>query len=152
MRLPIALLGALLLLTAPASAKVFTVNSVGDAADSNTADGECLSTVGNSCTLRAAIQQANVAADSDEITVPKGDYQLTIGDLTITKNLTITAPSGSRETSLHLNGARSLISNAPGGSVTITGLAVTDHSVSGSAVPVSGGDVTLNGFDIHDNT
>jgi CSLREA domain-containing protein len=44
----------------------FTVNSTGDGADSNTADGICNDGAGN-CTLRAAIEQANALPGTDTI-------------------------------------------------------------------------------------
>lgn len=44
----------------------FTVNSTGNGADSNTADGVCNDGSGN-CTLRAAIQQANASSGADVI-------------------------------------------------------------------------------------
>ena len=49
-----------------AEAATFTVNSTGDAPDSNTADGICDDGSGN-CTLRAAIEQANASAGTDTI-------------------------------------------------------------------------------------
>src|SRR2546421_11324470 len=48
------------------AATTFTVNSTGDGADSNTADGVCNDGAGN-CTLRAAIQQANATPGTDTI-------------------------------------------------------------------------------------
>ncbi|RMF51195.1 MAG: DUF11 domain-containing protein, partial [Anaerolineae bacterium] len=47
-------------------ARAFVVNSTGDGADSNTADGACDNGGGN-CTLRAAIQQANAIPGMDII-------------------------------------------------------------------------------------
>lgn len=44
----------------------FTVNSTGDGADSNTADGICNDGAGN-CTLRAALEQANALPGADTI-------------------------------------------------------------------------------------
>ncbi|HNC44997.1 MAG TPA: VCBS repeat-containing protein, partial [Acidobacteriota bacterium] len=44
----------------------FSVNSTGNGADSNTADGVCNDGSGN-CTLRAAIQQANASSGADVI-------------------------------------------------------------------------------------
>ncbi len=49
-----------------APAAVFTVDSTGDVGDSNTADGVCDDGTG-SCTLRAAIEQANGLAGTDTI-------------------------------------------------------------------------------------
>lgn len=59
---------ALLLLTVsgPLGAAVFTVNNTGDQGDANTSDNLC-ATAGAVCTLRAAIQQANVTAGTDTI-------------------------------------------------------------------------------------
>jgi CSLREA domain-containing protein len=50
----------------PPSPGTFTVNSIGDGADSNTADGVCKDGTG-ACTLRAAIQQANASAGKNTI-------------------------------------------------------------------------------------
>jgi hypothetical protein len=48
------------------AASVFVVNSTGDSADSNTADGVCDDGTGH-CTFRAAIQQSNATAGKDTI-------------------------------------------------------------------------------------
>jgi CSLREA domain-containing protein len=70
----VALLGALLAGAAwsrPADAKLFVVNSTADAVDADLTDGVCL-TAANTCTLRAAIQQANASAVADRINLPAG--------------------------------------------------------------------------------
>ena len=83
-----------------AGAVNFTVNDTADLVDSNTADGQCL-TASNTCTLRAAIQQANalLGPGTDAVNIPAGIYRLTIpgvgddqaasGDLDITDNLDV---------------------------------------------------------------
>ena len=58
---------AVLFTAVPAHAATYTVNSTGDESDANTADTLCLTAAGT-CTLRAAIQQANAAAGADVIT------------------------------------------------------------------------------------
>ena len=72
---------ALTLILAPETAHGanFTVNSMVDEADANPGDGACdsLRTPGT-CTLRAAIQEANALAGDDTITVPTGTFTLTI--------------------------------------------------------------------------
>ena len=79
------LLGASLLLARSAWAVTFTVNSTGDAADTNTGDGVCDSdagTPGLQCTLRAAIAQANATAGPDIIAFnipPAGAKTITPG-------------------------------------------------------------------------
>lgn len=96
----VALSGALLLAAAPpASAEAtFEVNSTADEPDSNPGDGLCR-TSARSCTLRAAVQEANAATGTDIINLPAGVYELTrwgynedaarTGDLDITETVTI---------------------------------------------------------------
>jgi hypothetical protein len=86
-----AILMAVLLLALPAQAvpSTFSVNRTGDQADADTADNTCdwvLSTPGNQCTLRAAIQQANANAnptDQDRI-------NFNIGGTALSKTITPT--------------------------------------------------------------
>jgi CSLREA domain-containing protein len=82
-------------IAAEASAAVFTVNSAADTNDANTADNVCADSAGN-CTLRAAIEQANVTHESgvgnDTISFALESpavINLTLGELVITSNLTI---------------------------------------------------------------
>ena len=103
-----ALAFALLLLPAePAQAATFTVNSTVDAVDATPGDGACDDGAG-SCTLRAAIMEANASAGADTITLPAGAYVLTIpgtaenssaiGDLDIIGDLTIAGASAALTT------------------------------------------------------
>src|ERR1700749_3362095 len=61
------------------AASTFTVNSTGDAPDSNTGDGVCDDGAGH-CTLRAAIQQANATngADTSNFSIGTGVQQITV--------------------------------------------------------------------------
>jgi uncharacterized repeat protein (TIGR01451 family) len=61
-----------------AGAETFTVNDLTDAALSNPVGTSCSSTNGGSCTLRAAVQAADNAGGASTITLPEGDYELTI--------------------------------------------------------------------------
>ena len=95
--LGITLLGVFL--SASAHAAVFTVNSPSDppAGDANPGDGICdIAPPTHTCTLRAAIQEANALAGADEIILPPDTYLLTIvTELGITGNLTITGGGAS---------------------------------------------------------
>ena len=92
--LVLALVSLDLFLAAPAEAANFTVSKTAD-----TADGTCNA----DCSLREAIIAANTAAGADTITLPAGNYVLTIagededaaatGDLDITDDLAITGPN-----------------------------------------------------------
>jgi uncharacterized repeat protein (TIGR01451 family) len=67
------------LIAAPgASAASFTVNDASDAPLANPAGTACVSTDNGGCTLRAAVQAADNAGGATTITVPAGDFKLTI--------------------------------------------------------------------------
>ena len=53
----------------------FTVDSTGDGSDASPGDGACSALSSGSCTLRAAVQEANALAGHDTITVPESDCQ-----------------------------------------------------------------------------
>lgn len=70
----------------------FVVNNSGDTNDANIGDNICADSSGN-CTLRAAIQQANVTAGTDDISfalVSPATINLTIGELLVTDSVNIT--------------------------------------------------------------
>ena len=63
-----------------AGATVFAVNSTADAVDRTPSDGAC-STAAQTCTLRAAVQQANASGGEDRITLgvaPKGGVRVVL--------------------------------------------------------------------------
>ena len=83
--------------SAPGS--TFTATSVLDSVDAAPGDGVCADSIGT-CTLRAAVMEANASAGADTIELLEDTYNLTIGgvaeddaatgDLDLTGNLTIT--------------------------------------------------------------
>ena len=64
------------IVTAPLT--TYVVNSTADAIDDVPGNNIC-HTAANTCTLRAAIMEANHHIGPDAITLPAGTYQLTIG-------------------------------------------------------------------------
>jgi CSLREA domain-containing protein len=60
-----------------AQADTYTVNSTADAVDMTPGNGIC-ATAGGTCTLRAAIQEANAHAGGDVVSLPSGLYLLTL--------------------------------------------------------------------------
>jgi CSLREA domain-containing protein len=82
----------------PVWAATFTVNSTADLRDANVGDGLCL-TSASTCTLRAAVQEANSSMAADTIQLPAGTYAITIaptgnndetsGDFDITRSVHI---------------------------------------------------------------
>jgi CSLREA domain-containing protein len=92
------------------NANTLLVNSTADQVDLDPGDGICDAdrAAGATCTLRAAIMEANSLGGSQTIQLPRGEYRLTIagiddnlalsGDLDITSDMTIIGISGSRPT------------------------------------------------------
>jgi len=111
---PAAFLAASLALTSAASAATYTVNDPTDAALASPSNTACVSTHGGTCTLRAAVQAADNAGGSDAITVPAGEFKLTIpsattedpstGDLDIKEGVSVTLTgAGPSSTILNAN-------------------------------------------------
>ncbi|MEE4273487.1 MAG: choice-of-anchor Q domain-containing protein [Thermoanaerobaculales bacterium] len=69
---------ALTISTTAVQAATFTVDSVADAPDLIPGDGFCMA-AGAVCTLRAAIMETNALTGPDIITLPAGDFPLSIG-------------------------------------------------------------------------
>lgn len=83
---------AVFLSVAPLSAQAapnapFAVNTLAETNDASPSDGACLDSEGK-CSLRAAIQQANVASDADIITLMDGKYEISL-EMPVIYNLTI---------------------------------------------------------------
>ena len=97
--LGLAALFVLLASTSTIGAADFAVDTTDDAVDASLGDGVCATAAGT-CSLRAAVQEANATPGPDLITVPSGTYTLTLagageqeaatGDLDIHDDLTIT--------------------------------------------------------------
>jgi hypothetical protein len=101
LKLPLtgSILAAALAFAQVADAATFIVNNTQDVPDSNTGDGICHAVGGvqGTCTLRAAIMEANALGGSHTILLPSGTYSLTRqgtgedaalnGDLDVTANI-----------------------------------------------------------------
>lgn len=72
-------------------AAAFSVSSNTDTNDANPGDGVCADTSGN-CTLRAAVQETNAlsSADSINFSLSAPTVSLSLGEILITDNLTVT--------------------------------------------------------------
>ncbi len=81
----------------PQPRQIFAVNSTLDEPDGNVGDGNCISNPSRLCTLRAAVQEGQAA--NRAVTVPAGLYELSLGHLEVSKNLTLTG-AGSGQTKL----------------------------------------------------
>ena len=149
----------------------FTVNTTADQVDDNTGDGLC-HTIANTCSLRAAIMQANHLSTNGRvvINVPSGTYPLTIapsgangeesGDLNLTTSV-------DPDQKIYINGANPIstiidanhtdraISVSAGRKATISGLTVrnvNDSNVGGVGGGIQNtGSLTLSNCIIENN-
>jgi len=121
----------LLLAPAVAPAATFEVDNARDEPDADPGDGVCATEAGT-CTLRAAIEEANALAGPDEILVPNGTYRLTAGPLAITGDTVLEGGGMDRS---NLQGARTarVLSVAPGANVTIRGFTLRNGGVQDGA-------------------
>lgn len=124
-----------------ATAATFTVDSTGDASDPVPADGVCGTVAidkthsGGPCTLRAAIETANVNANTDAIqfNLPVGSVITTTSKLPdLSTNMSITGPGAAQltvrnVTTLHLR----IFNVMTSGTVTISGLTISNGSAGG---------------------
>ncbi len=137
-----------LLIGAPAaSAASFTVNDASDAALVNPAGTACVSTDGGGCTLRAAVQAADNAGGASTVTVPSGDFKLTIaatsvggaddpstGDLDVKTGVALTiAGSGASGTVIDATHTDRAFAVHAGASLAISGVTVQNGSQPGGA-------------------
>ncbi len=100
----------------------FQVNSLSDEPDSTPGNGVC-STVMGTCTLRAAVQEADVNGGAI-IGIPPGLVVLLSGDLDITKDMTITG-AGSDQTFINAaNQNDRVFEIGPAANVTISGVTI----------------------------
>lgn len=161
---------ALLSCALPVHAFVYTVNSTDDAVDADLADGVC-ATAANTCTLRAAIQQANAWPGHDFIVVPAGTYTLSLGgrgdnaaasgDLDITGDLTLRG-AGAAATIIDADGIdRAFDVIGQNTVVELSGFTIANGLAQPQASPAddgtgggirSRGRLTLRGATIRDNT
>ncbi len=133
------------------------VNVTGDEPDADLTDGVCdvdLSTDGEQCTLRAAIQEANKREGEDTITFESGvsaiSPEKSLPDITET----VTIDASSNSSSVELNGSNAG-KDADGLFITSGNLTVKNLTVSGfsgNGVKSDGdGDVTLENVTIREN-
>jgi CSLREA domain-containing protein len=130
----------------------FTVNTTTDTADANPGDG--LAQDGSTNTsLRAAIEESNALAGADVITLGAGTYTLSLGEITISSDLTITG-AGVGVTVIDGN-SLSRVFDVISGTVTISDLTIQNAdagSGSGGGINVGASAVvSLNNVELTGN-
>ena len=144
------------------TAATFTVNSTGDGADSNLADGVCNDGTG-ACTLRAAIQQANNISADDTVTfsIPPGS-SITLNTAldAVNGNLVINGP-GANTLTVQRNAAGGtpnfrIFTIDPGTTVSITGLTISNGDLTATgnngAGVLNSGTLTMTSCNVFGNS
>jgi CSLREA domain-containing protein len=149
-----ALFGVLLslCLAAPAQAATFTVDTIGDGNDATPGNGVC-ETGGGKCSLRAAVQEADVSDSPDVVQIPAGGYGLHSTLDVISNDLTIRG-AGARTTTLRQSDSGYGIISISDSTVDIQDLGLTGGTPAGSGGAVAiqgGGDVSLDRVSVFDN-
>lgn len=127
-----AAIGSALLAPAASAAGVITVSSTADSGPG---------------TIRAALASSKAG---DLIAVPKGDYQVTSGDLLVSKGVTIQG-AGARATILHGDSDNRVFDVESATAVTIRALTVTGgHDAEGGGI-LSNSPLTLSSIRVTDN-
>jgi hypothetical protein len=139
----VAPLAFVLAVALPALADTYVVDDIADLIDDNIGDGLCHTAMGT-CTLRAAVQEANAHAGADAITLPAGTVVLTqtgfgednavTGDLDITGDLTVTG-AGAASTVIDGNAADRVFDIK----------VVSGHAVGLAALTIRNGDARPSG-------
>jgi len=162
--LPIAAVALCILRPAAARAAALSVNSTADAVDVLPGDGICATATGT-CTLRAAIQEANAVAGPDSISVPAGTYPLTVrggsedaaatGDLDILDDAVISGAT-TAPTVLSGNGVDRFFDVLAAAGATIMNVTIQSGNAVGPAASGGGirnsGTLTLAGVAMRGNT
>lgn len=173
----ISLAAAMLLawISGPVWGADFVVNSGADEPDDNPGNGVCETASGSgTCSLRAAIQEANALAGADTVSVTAGTWTLSLagadedlgatGDLDVFDHLTISGPGPAAATIdangvdrvFHIHNVQGL---SPPPSVTLSGLTITGGDAGVTSLPMGGGvfgeaqgDLTLERVTVSGNT
>ena len=139
------------LATLPAQAATFTVTSTADTVDAAPGDGVCATAAGT-CTLRAAVMEANALPDRDAVVLPEGTFRLAptgddedlgvTGDLDILDSLDISG-AGSDETVIDGFGGDRIF-HVPGqASLSVAGLTLKRGSANEGGAILSAGPGSL---------
>ena len=159
---PAAVLLAAVLLGGRASAHdaAIFVTSPLDAPDASLLDETC-DTGDGSCTLRAAIQEANAVSDADTIVLPAGEYVLSVpgadedaaatGDLDITETVTI-AGAGAATTVIDAADLDRVLHVHAGATVILQGVTLRNGSAAVAGGILNQGILQLTNVIVSENT
>ncbi len=145
----------------PVAAASFLVNATADQADANPGDGVC-ATGANTCTLRAAIQEANALPGDDQISIQvfgtialsgaAGDDANLSGDLDVTGNGAITLTGLGSGASIISGGNGDRVFHVlAGGSLSLNSLSVVSGNAPQGGGILNAGTLSLNAVTVASN-
>jgi CSLREA domain-containing protein len=147
------LLALLLLPVGAGWAAIFVVETTVDGSDANPGDGVC-ATLGDECTLRAAVEEANALPGRDQIQLDDAIHTRTIpAELDVTDDLAIWSPY--LTATIDAGGLGRVLHVETGVSVTLSGIVLrhgADASAEGGGALLNEGTVTLRHGAIFENT
>jgi hypothetical protein len=117
----------------------FAVNSSGDASDEFHGDGLCVTSTPGECTLRAAVEEANLSGGGT-ITVPTLFITLTQGPIAIRKSMTIVG-AGMKKTVISGNGVFQIFNVGTNPNATAVAATISDMTLRDGIVTDIGGAV-----------
>ena len=146
-----------LIVVVKAQVQTFVVNNTGDAPDATTTDGVCdtdLTTNGSQCSLRAAIQQANASAGTQDIdfNIP-GPVGVPAGVQTISPTSALPSITGPTTINGYSQPGSSANTNATGGLNTVLRIAL-DGTIAGNTtgLDIASNNVAIRGLNIRNFT
>src|SRR5690349_19094890 len=110
---------------AQAASLSFTVTSTTDTHDATPGDGVCADSTA-ACTLRAATEEANAqpSGSTISVTVPAGDYGLTLGELALTANTVAFVGGGAQSTAITAGGRSRVLTVGAGVRAALGGVTI----------------------------
>jgi hypothetical protein len=151
-----------------ASAATFTVNDATDAPLATPTATSCVSSHGGSCTLRAAVQAADNGGGASTITVPAGNYKITIppsgsddpsnGDLDINNDASLTVTgAGAASTTIDANQLDRAFNVQPGASLSLSAVTIENGFAESGGAGFGGaiesqGALSVDGVTFQDNS
>jgi hypothetical protein len=124
-----------------AAGLTFEVDAAKDLADLVPGDGFCR-TEDETCSLRAAVEEANASAGPDAIVVPRGRFRLVLGSLAVSEDLEV-AGDGSDSTTLQGDRLQRVLRVAPGVNAAITAMTIRSGGGEDGAGIYNEGNLTL---------
>lgn len=115
---------------------------------STTSDSNSGACTPGACTLRQAVEAANVSFGPDEVSLPAGEYSLTFGQLPISDDLTISGGGAGSVAIVSDGSSRVIALGSTAYSLTVKGVRISGGRVKGTSGSQAGGGAIYNAGDL----